>query len=546
MTAEVPRLATPGNVQFVSVDGAGNVHPGARRRAADGDRQLPQQRRVRLPELQARTSPSTRWWRRSVATRSTSRRTSAGRFTFGLISCKLGTPIPDPWAMIVLGDRQRHHGRRQRRGVLRLLDHEPAAPHGAPAPAGLGGPARAIAFGLGEGPNDGPPGGINERDQRQPTDPAVRGVPRTTTRGRRSATCCSSTPAGCAREIEDYLRGGDHPLLSLRNGGTCGQSARRGRVRRLHRPGGPERLLHRRLRLQRPVPRQPDHVNGRVATSSSRTARFHARAARRQPHPRQRRRVVVDAELELRRADGREHHPERLRAAAFAAARWSPRRAALKNGLTILFGWAASGLTNLRADVAGAAAGAGWPTDAAGRGHPDQLGRPASCTARPASSTTIPATALRATPWSPATQADEDGETTEGVLLAAGPGRLATRSRSRGDRNAAQTRTIVGDDVVAQLTTAAKEGVTDEFSVVPRLGQVGYDPGSASGPLTVQMMARAGDGSTRTAAIETTTTGSDKVAFGAAATRRRDRPSRVRPLRPRSRSRRSAPRCRRP
>ena len=186
---------------------------------------------------------------------------------------------------------------------------------------------------------------------------------------------------------------------------------------------------------------------------------------------------------------------------------------ALKNGLTILFGWTASSIANARAGGAQAAQARNGeetpPADVTQIRSGDRF-----LYKEDGEINDDPATALRATPWSPAVQAvpGDAGEATEGFILAAGPGAEYT-VEAKGERTAPQSRTILGQNVVGTVTTQVKEGVTDEFSVVPRNDEIGYDPGSSSGPLSVQMMVRAGDGSTRSIDADMTTTGSDTVSF---------------------------------
>ena len=120
---------------------------------------------------------------------------------------------------------------------------------------------------------------------------------------------------------------------------------------------------------------------------------------------------------------------------------------ALKDGLTILFGWTAAGLLD-DGNTGGSVQAPSHVTQVESGGR--------KLYSSPGVINTDPKTALRATPWSPAA-GDETGD---GLLLAQGPGADYSVSVT-GDKAAAQSRTVLGDGMIAQVDTDAQPGVTD-------------------------------------------------------------------------------------
>jgi hypothetical protein len=516
MSAEVPRLATSGPVQLVSVDDAGRVLPGR----ADGPfLEVDNYRNsvgfdfrnytpnLTVDQMVAAFGREQVYYTPNIC----------GTFTFGLLKCKVGTPIPDPWAMVVLEVANRTMGGSSGGACFGFSTVSQQLRRGTRSYEGLGAPNPRNAFGLGEGPNGGPPGGVNEAinamQLTQLSEPYLDHYARQAV-----GNLLAQTPTGLRREIEDFLRRDDHPLLSLRDGGTFD---------RLHvvvaydvytDPADPGAYYIDVYDSNMPFWDEPMEVTFRDGVKGFMNEAASG-ADHRERHEKSRIRVANDGSWRLPSSGYGGRTLDNIIASGFNNPPSKPKLVtaggALKNGLTILFGWGASGLINARsADDTGARAA--QAKAAPEETPPAEVKQITSGDRRlykePGVLNDDPATALRATPWSPATQAGDGEETSEGFLLAAGPGAEYT-VEVEGERNAPQTRTVLGENMVAQVKTTAKEGVTDEFTVVPRNDEVGFDPGSASAPLNVQMMVRAGDGSTRTVEADLTTRGSDSVSF---------------------------------
>jgi hypothetical protein len=502
MSANVPRLATPGNVQLVTVDGAGAIRPGR----ADGPRMEIDNYRNTVGFDFRNYTPSLTVDQMVKAYGKDQVYYSpniCGTFSFGLISCKLTTPIPDPWAMIVLEIANLTMGGSSGGACFGISVTSRQLRTGAKSLAGLGRPGATNAFGLGEGP----PGGVQELiNANHLSQLSAEYLDHYATSA--IGNLLTQTASSLRREVEGYLRKGDDPLLSLRDGGT---------LDRLHVVVGydvytdPADIGAYYIDVydsNQPYLDNPTTPPGSTRALDESTADGVDHEFR---HGRSRIHVRNDGSWRMESSNYGARTVDNIIVSGAGNPPAKPTlisaSGALKKGFTILYGWAASGLLHaFRADGKGA--------EETPPGSVTQItsgGR--RLYSSPGVINTDPATALRATPWVPSTQAADGEATSEGYLLAAGPG-ASYKVEVTGTRKAAQTRTVLGQNVVAQLTTDAKPGVTDEFSVVPAADKVGYDPaGSAPAPLNVKMMVRTGDGSTRTAEVDTKTQGADTVSF---------------------------------
>jgi hypothetical protein len=506
VTAEVPRLATSGTVQLVpdaSLNAAGKLSPVR----IDGPALKVDDYRdaagfafhnytpsLTLDQMTAAYGHNQVYFTPNVC----------HAITLGLLNCRVSTPIPDPWALAVLQIANLTMGGGSGGACFGIARTSQQILRGRLARTRFGNDAATNAFELGM------PGGaggrlqetINANHLQQLSadyldyyaDKTLDNVLNQTNWQRLRTT------------VEGYLRRGDDPLLSLRDGGS---------VTRLHvvvgydienDPSVPGAYWIDVYDSNKPFSTPltyykngdkfdetaADGADHQLLTSAS---RIHVLPDNSWSMPssgyggRTVQNIVVGG------LDNPPAHPQLISASG-----------ALKQGFKILFGWAANGVLNARASTAAAG----------GDDAPSTVTQITSGKRRLYSAPGVinadPATALRAAPWAPAT--DIGDPISDDYLLAAGPG-ASYSVALRGDRDARQTRTLVGDGMVATVKTQAKEGVTDKLDVAGHSDRVGFSPGRGSSPLDVQMMVRAGDGSTRTVEAQTTTPakGSDAISL---------------------------------
>ncbi|MFN8123693.1 MAG: hypothetical protein U0237_14840 [Thermoleophilia bacterium] len=115
----------------------------------------------------------------------------------------------------------------------------------------------------------------------------------------------------------------------------------------------------------------------------------------------------------------------------------------------------------------------------------------------------------QAVPWAPATGA---GDGARGAIIVGDPGSAGFRFTATG-RGAAGTQTIIGPGIVAQVAGAAPAGAADELEFDPREGALTFTPASAGRPTETRVMVRASDGATLSAGLEGST-GRDGTTLG--------------------------------
>lgn len=427
-----------------------------------------------------------------------------GFFTFGLVSCKVGTPLPDPWARAVLTVANVTMGGGDGGACFGFSRTSQQLRRGARSLRGLGNDAAVNAFTLDRRAGAG--GGIQEAiNSNQLTQLSNEYLGYYATQAVGNAL--SQDYRSLRREIEGFLRKGDDPTLSLRDGGSA---------TRLHAvtaydiendpqvPGGYYIFVYdSNAPFRQPGTAPFQFSDGKpIPDEEGEDGLAHSFFADRS-------RIRV-------RPDGFWTLPSTgLSASSLAniivsGSDMPPAKPtlisgknALKDGLTLLLGWSLSGV------LRGADPGEATTPPSAHVTQVESGGR--RLYSAPGVIDTDPKTALRATPWAPSTGGNADPE---GYLLAAGPG-ASYRVDLRGDRSGEQTRTVFGNDMLAQVTMPARPGVTDQLAVAPRDDEVGFASGGGDRPLDVQMMVRAPDGSTRSVQATTTSAakGNDSIAF---------------------------------
>lgn len=295
----------------------------------------------------------------------------------------------------------------------------------------------------------------------------------------------AQTPASLRSEIETMMRRGDHPLLSIRDGGTIGG---------LHvvtaydieddpnEPGA--YFLH---VYDSNSPYDPADVEADGQRNADKLAGTTLRFGGRR----------VDNRIHVR-ADGSWSMPSSSfggkQLANIIAGPWdlptedadliSP-ASGVTTAVTLFIAWAGEGVANLRADGA-------TPT-----------------TAPPASiqSVTAGKKTVETVPWTLATGGPAP---VEGRFIPAG---APYEVKLRGDRDGRQTQVLFGRNTVTKVTTAVQRGATDSIEVAPKRNEVAIDPGAAAAPVTVEMSARTAKDAWRTATLDTTTRGSDGLRY---------------------------------
>lgn len=417
-------------------------------------------------------------------------------FTFGLISCKVSTPLPDPWAIAVLTVANATMGGGSGGACFGYSKTSEQLRTGQRSLLGFGNDSARNAWELDWRMGAG--GALQERinsNQLTQLSSQYLGFYAKSAVG----NVLSQSASGLRGEIEDYLRKGDHPMISMRDGGS---------IDKLHvvvaydiepDPEGAGGYYIDVLDSNMPFAQQGfDRGDDWDETNNAKGAhayalgksRIHVRGDGSWNLPSSNMGASTIANIIVSGKDMPGNDPTLIGA-----------KEALKDGLVILLGWTAAGLLDDSPAVTPDAPSHVTQVESGGR----------KLYSSPGVINTDPKTALRATPWAPAS----GDASSDGLLLAQGPGAEYTVSVT-GDKTAAQSRTVLGDDMIARVNTDAQAGVTDELHVAPHSNEVAFEPGGkGSSPLDVSMMVRAGDGSTRTAQVGTKTPagGSDAVSF---------------------------------
>lgn len=159
---------------------------------------------------------------------------------------------------------------------------------------------------------------------------------------------------------------------------------------------------------------------------------------------------------------------------------------AISTAVTLFTAWAGEGIANLR--QAGAAAPAGPPAAI------DKV--------------LVDGKEITTAPWTLAT-----GTTTAPVDGRFIPAGKPYEVQLRGTRNGKQTQAVFGQNMVSKVTTSVTNGTVDTIDVAPKSSTVTVDPSGAAEPVTVEMSARTKQNTWRTAKLDTTTRGADGLKY---------------------------------
>ncbi|MBJ7328360.1 MAG: hypothetical protein JHC95_00595 [Solirubrobacteraceae bacterium] len=310
----------------------------------------------------------------------------------------------------------------------------------------------------------------------------------------------AQTPTSLRRKIEGMMAGGNHPLLSIRDGGS---------IAGLHvvtaydveddpaEPGA--YFIH---VYDSNEPYDPSHIaaDGNRNSDQLVGTLFNLSA-------------LNDSRIHVH-ANGRWEMPSSSfggkQIANIIAGPWDlpPRDAeilgpasSLSTVATLLIAWTGEGLANWRQ-----AGGDGASTDAPASITQITAGKKKLYSA-PGVVNTNAATKLDVVPWTLATGGPAP---VDGQFIPAGTPYEVQR---RGDRSAPMTQVLFGRNTVTKVTTPVTRGVTDTIGVAPKENTVSVDPGAASAKIELEMSAKAAQGAWRTAALSTTTRGEDGLRF---------------------------------
>ncbi|MCW2993333.1 MAG: hypothetical protein JWQ18_828 [Conexibacter sp.] len=434
---------------------------------------------------------------------------ACGAFTFGAVDCTVITPIPDPWAMIVLALANATMGSDSGGGAcfgfsrtteqLRMQRR---------TYGGLGNDAATNAFGI---PAPGGPSGSVQETINANQLAQLSGEYAGYYLAHAVAGQFTADPGSLRNDLAARLRSNDYPLMSLRTGGT---------VDELHvvvgydiedDPNEPGAYYVDVYDSNQPFV-VPGYVQAGKATDSNEDtegelhkqrvedSRIHVHANGHWELPSSDMSASSLGNIVVGGLDDPPSHPTLITA-----------KGALKSGVTALFGSAAGTLVGLAARAHAHTAATDPPSTTSQIAVGDR-----HLYSAPGVLEDDKAKALNATPWVPATGAPTG---TEGFLLGGGAG--ATYDVDlQGGRAGSQTRTVIGDGVVSQVTAPSRAGVTDKLTLTPSDAAVGFSSGKGSVPLSMQTMARGTDGTTRGAAVSLTsgTGGHDSVGFDAGRT----------------------------
>lgn len=293
----------------------------------------------------------------------------------------------------------------------------------------------------------------------------------------------SQTPASLRATIENMMRGGDHPLLSIRDGGTIGglHVVTAYDVESDPKESGAYYIYV----YDSNAPYDPADVTADGDRNSDRLAgtTFSYKQG------------GADSRIHVH-ADGSWQMPSSSfggkQLSNILAGPWdlptedaqliSP-VSSLTTAATLFISWAGEGVANLRADGA-------------------QPSAPSTIT-----QVTAGGRQVQTVPWTLATGGPPP---VEGRFI---PADAPYEVTMRGTRNAPQTQVIFGHNSVSKITAPVRSGVTDTIDVAPKQNAITYDPGAASAKVTLEMSGTTRGGGWRTASLATTTKGQDGLRF---------------------------------
>lgn len=427
-----------------------------------------------------------------------------GVFTLGLASCRVITPIPDPWAMLVLAIANATMGKEDGGGACFGFSRTSEQLRmGRRTYGGLGFDLAPNAFSI---PGSaGPNGSVQEvinANQLSQLSGEYAGYYLTHAVGGQF----TATPQNLRRDLEARLKSNDYPMLSLRTGGTIDE---------LHVvvaydieddpavPGG--------YYIDVYDSNQPYIVPGYVQDGTTYMRNETTEAAlHKQRTEDSRIRVRPDGYWILPSSDMSASSLGNIVVGGIDDPPAHPTlitgKGVLKGGITAMFGSAAG-------DIVGRLAAAG-----------DSPAGPPSTTAQisvgdrhlysaPGVLEKDKNKALNATPWLPATGAASG---VEGFLLGGGANATYTVDLA-GGRSGAQTRTVLGDGVASTVTAPSRRGVTDHLTLTPSDADVGFTSGKGAVKVSLETMARGAGDVTHGAAMKVTSGagGHDSIGFDA-------------------------------
>lgn len=490
VTAVVPRLATTGNVQLV---------PDARNPGTvlDGPPVTVNSYRNTVGFAFPNYTPSLTVDQMSAAFGKNATHITVdacGVFSLGVVNCNVRTPIPDPWAMTVLQLANLTMGGDSGGACFGFSRTSQQLRRGRRAYTGLGNDAATNAFALpgSAGPNGSVNEAINAGQLSQLSSEYVGYY-----LSKAVTNQVAQTPASLRRDVEAHLRAGDDPLLSLRTGGS---------VSELHvvvaydvenDPADANAYYISVYDSNMPFT-APGSMSGTTALTAEDSdaathkqraegSRIHVRANGSWSMPSSSMSASSLGNIILGGLDQPPARPTLVTA-----------KGALSNGISVLFGSAFGGLVGQ--------AGAESAAPPAGTTQVSSGGR--RLFSEPGVVNTDPESALKATPWVPATGT---GSSVEGFILGAGAGADYTVD-IKGTRAGTQTRTVLSRDAVSQVTSTTRVGVTDKLAVSPADAGIGFTSGGGAVSLTLESMARAADSTTRSVELKTRGS-SDAIAF---------------------------------
>lgn len=427
---------------------------------------------------------------------------ACGALTLGVASCRVITPIPDPWAMIVLAIANATMGKEDGGGACFGFSRTSEQLRmGRFTYAGLGNDLATNAFSI-PGSN-GPNGSVQEvinANQLSQLSNEYAGYYLTHAVGGQF----TATPQGLRKDLEARLKSNDYPMLSLRTGGTIDE---------LHvvvaydiedDPAVPGGYYIDVYDSNQPYI-VPGYVEGDKTYNRNETTEADLHKQRTEDS---RIRVRPDGYWILPSSDMSASSLGNIVVGGIDDPPSHPTlitgKGLLKGGIVAMFGSAAG-------DVVGRLAAAGQPG-------------PPSTTAQisvgdrhlysaPGVLEKDKSKALNATPWLPATGAASG---VEGFLLGGGANATYTVDLA-GGRSGSQTRTVLGDGVASQVTAPSRPGVTDHLSLTPGDAEVGFSSGKGSVAVSLETMARGAGDVTHGAAVTVTSGagGHDTIGFDA-------------------------------
>ena len=388
---------------------------------------------------------------------------ACGVLTFGQADCGVVTPIPDPWAMTVLWLANQTMGGSNGGGACFGFSRTSQQLRKGLRPyTKLGNDSAKNAWGL-PGPA-GPAGGINEAiNANQLSQLSSEYVAYYLTKAVKNQI--TQTPSSLRRELEDHLKVGDDPLLSLREGGTIDE---------LHvvvaydvetDPVDPGAYYIYVYDSNMPFTTLGYKENDKEALLVEDTdadthkqrleaSRIHVRNDGFWSMPSSDMSASSLGNIILGGLDQPPPKPTLVTAAQ-----------TVKNGITLLFG-------SSFAALAGQAGGKDAPP--AGTTQISAGGK--TLFSSPGVLNTNEKTALKATPWIPATGAPSG---IEGFILGAGKD-ADYKVDIKGTSGGTQTRTVLGPNAVSTITSTTRAGRTDKLSVSPGDAGIGFKSGGGS------------------------------------------------------------------